>query len=93
MNSYLQRFLRYLKIEKNLSINTLSAYEYDLNRFIDFQNPDSERYDPEQISSPEREVRDKLPQWIVDILGCPVNNKDVGTCCGRGKNRPYGLRV
>ncbi len=51
MNSYLQRFLRYLKIEKNLSINTLSAYEYDLNRFIDFQNPDSERYDPEQISS------------------------------------------
>jgi len=35
VNHYLQRFLRHLKIEKNLSKNTISAYEYDLKKYFE----------------------------------------------------------
>ena len=36
MNILIQRFLRYLKVEKNLSDNTFKSYQFDLNRFCNF---------------------------------------------------------
>lgn len=33
MDIQVQRFLRYLKVEKNLADNTIAAYEFDLKRF------------------------------------------------------------
>jgi tyrosine recombinase XerC len=36
VESYLRKFLLHLGLERNLSDNTISAYETDLNQFVDF---------------------------------------------------------
>ena len=36
MNIQIRRFLRHLKVEKNLADNTITAYEFDLKRFNEF---------------------------------------------------------
>jgi integrase/recombinase XerD len=33
---YLEKYIRYLELEKNLSINSIFSYENDLNRYIEF---------------------------------------------------------
>ncbi len=52
MNHYLQRFLRHLKIEKNLSENTISAYEYDLKKFFESLPLNKKTGSPE-LTTPE----------------------------------------
>lgn len=54
MDILIQRFLRYLKVEKNLSDNTFISYQFDLNRFnkyITSKNSSLEDVKPRLISS------------------------------------------
>ena len=48
MRSFLKEYLIILKFEKNLSDNTLTSYESDLNRFIDFMES-KDICDPNEI--------------------------------------------
>lgn len=53
MNFLIQRFLRYLRREKNLSDNTITSYQFDLNRFYSFitsKDTSIEDVKPKQIS-------------------------------------------
>lgn len=54
MNFLIQRFLRYLRAEKNLSDNTINSYRFDLNRFCSFitsKDTSIEDVKPKQISN------------------------------------------
>ena len=54
MNFLIQRFLRYLRAEKNLSDNTINSYQFDLNRFCSFitsKDTSIEDVKPKQISN------------------------------------------
>ena len=50
MNIFLKEYLGYLKLEKNLSENTVSAYKNDLSSFIRFLE-EHKINDPSQIES------------------------------------------
>ncbi len=55
MNTYLQRFLHYLKFERGYAPNTLVAYERDLEQFVGFLEqqglPSMETLAPEQLDA------------------------------------------
>jgi len=54
VNFLIQRFLRYLRAEKNLSDNTINSYRFDLNRFCSFitsKDTSIEGVKPKQISN------------------------------------------
>ncbi|GAB4311912.1 MAG: site-specific tyrosine recombinase XerD [Bacteroidales bacterium] len=50
-DSYLNGFVKYLKIEKSLSANTIAAYRRDLNKFIDFLEESHPALTPEQVTA------------------------------------------
>ena len=56
MNFLIQRFLRYLRAEKNLSDNTINSYQFDLNRFCSF------------ITSKDTSIEDVKPKQISDYI-------------------------
>ncbi|MFC1553922.1 site-specific tyrosine recombinase XerD [candidate division KSB1 bacterium] len=52
MDINLKRFLRYLKVEKNLSQNTIISYEFDLKRFFEYLKT-SDISNIEEVSPPD----------------------------------------
>lgn len=50
MNLFLREYLNILRLEKNLSENTIISYKNDLSAFITFLKNDFNIDDPEKIS-------------------------------------------
>lgn len=48
---YVQKFLKYLEIEKNASQHTISSYRIDLQQFVDFNQLDITQITPTKIRS------------------------------------------
>jgi|FLOH01.1.fsa_nt_gi integrase/recombinase XerD len=57
LKSLLTEYLHFLRIERNLSENTHTAYQFDLMQFIDF-------FDAQGITSPQKIREKNLRDWI-----------------------------
>ena len=67
----IEKFIDYLKIEKNYSSNTLSAYEKDLIEFNFFINEKIEKY---PIEHAEYKV---IRLWIVKLVNKNLSNRSI----------------
>ena len=67
----IEKFIDYLKIEKNYSSNTLSAYEKDLIEFKYFINENIEKYPIEHA-----EYKD-IRLWIVELVNKNLSNRSI----------------
>ena len=67
----IEKFIDYLKIEKNYSSNTLSAYEKDLIEFKYFINENIEKY-PIELA----EYKD-IRLWIVELVNKNLSNRSI----------------
>ena len=63
MNEYLQQYLTFLRFEKNLSENSIQAYQQDLSRYIAFlESQDIQR----AVQIRDRHVR-RLLQMLSEL--------------------------
>ncbi len=60
MNEYLQQYLTYLRFEKNLSENSIQAYQTDLKRYTDFLSS-------QNVTRPGQ-IRDRHISRLLQIL-------------------------
>ena len=60
LENYIRRYLQYLKIERRLSANTITAYERDLNRFITYLQTTSAR----DVSGLSTEIIQEFQPWL-----------------------------
>ena len=47
----LENFKNYLKIERNLSVNTIDSYLFDVKKLINFLNENKIKQNPTELSS------------------------------------------
>ena len=66
-----EKFIEYLKIEKNYSVNTLSAYKKDLMEFQIFIN---ENYDKCVIENVDYKI---IRSWIVLLVNKNLSNRSI----------------
>ncbi|HPF11851.1 MAG TPA: tyrosine-type recombinase/integrase [Flavobacteriaceae bacterium] len=64
-------FIDYLRLEKNYSVHTLTAYEKDLQVFLDFA---SREYDYKHIKKVPYSV---IRSWIVSLVDGGISNRSV----------------
>ena len=67
----IEKFIEYLKIEKNYSVNTLSAYKKDLMEFQVFIN---ENYDKCVIENVDYKI---IRSWIVLLVNKNLSNRSI----------------
>ena len=67
----IEKFIEYLKIEKNYSVNTLSAYKKDLMEFQVFIN---ENYDKCVIGNVDYKI---IRSWIVLLVNKNLSNRSI----------------
>ncbi len=67
----IEKFIEYLKIEKNYSVNTLSAYKKDLMEFQVFIN---ENYDKCEIENVDYKI---IRSWIVLLVNKNLSNRSI----------------
>tara|TARA_B100000927_G_C16426250_1_gene453591 strand:+ start:414 stop:1301 length:888 start_codon:yes stop_codon:yes gene_type:complete len=67
----IEKFIEYLKIEKNYSVNTLSAYKKDLMEFQVFIN---ENYDKCLIEKVDYKI---IRSWIVLLVNKNLSNRSI----------------
>ena len=67
----IEKFIEYLKIEKNYSVNTLSAYNKDLMEFQVFIN---ENYDKCVIENVDYKI---IRSWIVLLVNKNLSNRSI----------------
>tara|TARA_B100000614_G_scaffold38291_1_gene30662 strand:- start:603 stop:1490 length:888 start_codon:yes stop_codon:yes gene_type:complete len=67
----IEKFIEYLKIEKNYSVNTLSAYKKDL---IEFQVFINENYDKYVIENVDYKI---IRSWIVLLVNKNLSNRSI----------------
>ena len=67
----IEKFIEYLKIEKNYSVNTLSAYKKDLMEFQVFIN---ENYDKYVIENVDYKI---IRSWIVLLVNKNLSNRSI----------------
>ncbi len=67
----IKAFLEYLKLERNYSSNTLSAYKRDLEQFTTFCKDNYEEGDLTQISYPI------IRSWVVSLVEGGISNRSV----------------
>ncbi len=66
-----ERFLRHLRLERNLSQNTCTAYGRDLRRFERFAHTTL------RVSTPDRVDRDTLTAYLVDLRDAGLHDRSV----------------
>ena len=67
----IEKFIDYLQIEKNYSLNTLSAYKKDL---IEFKNFINENFDKYPIEHAEYKA---IRLWIVELVNKNLSNRSI----------------
>ena len=67
----IEKFIDYLKIEKNYSLNTLTAYKKDLIEFKNFINEKFEKY---PIENAKYKV---IRLWIVELVNKSLSNRSI----------------
>ena len=67
----IEKFIEYLKIEKNYSVNTLSAYNKDL---IEFQVFINENFDKCVIENVDYKI---IRSWIVLLVNKNLSNRSI----------------
>ena len=67
----IEKFIDYLKIEKNYSLNTLTAYKKDLIEFKNFINEKFEKY---PIENANYKV---IRLWIVELVNKSLSNRSI----------------
>jgi len=67
----IEKFIDYLQIEKNYSLNTLSAYKKDL---IEFKNFINENFDKYPIENAEYKA---IRLWIVELVNKNLSNRSI----------------
>ena len=67
----IEKFIEYLQIEKNYSVNTLSAYKKDLTEFQVFIN---ENYDKTVIENVDYKI---VRSWIVELVNKNLSNRSI----------------
>ena len=67
----IEKFIEYLKIEKNYSVNTLSAYKKDL---IEFQVFINENFDKCVIENVDYKI---IRSWIVLLVNKNLSNRSI----------------
>ncbi len=65
------QFLDYLKLEKNYSVHTLTAYKADLSAFLDFLKEEFDTEDLTDVNYPQ------IRTWIVTLVESGVSNRSV----------------
>tara|TARA_B100000575_G_scaffold282005_1_gene273202 strand:+ start:12472 stop:13359 length:888 start_codon:yes stop_codon:yes gene_type:complete len=67
----IQRFIEYLKVERNYSLNTLYAYENDLSDFKDFI---SKNVGQSKIEKVDYKI---VRSWIIDLSNNQISNRSI----------------
>ena len=67
----IEKFIEYLKIEKNYSVNTLTAYKKDL---MEFQVFIKDNYDKYVIENVDYKV---IRSWIVMLVNKNLSNRSI----------------
>jgi len=67
---FTERFIRYIKFEKRYSPHTVSAYESDLQQFVDFlNNPENITPAPvPEIDHPSQITHHHIRNWMVELM-------------------------
>jgi integrase/recombinase XerC len=67
---FTERFIRYIKFEKRYSPHTVSAYESDLQQFVDFlNNPENTIPAPSpEITHPAQITHHHIRNWMVELM-------------------------
>src|ERR1700761_8472081 len=67
---FTDRFIQYIKFEKRYSPHTVSAYQSDLDQFVNFlNNPDKASPAPEPvITNPNQITHHHIRNWMVDLM-------------------------
>lgn len=68
---FLERFIQYIKFEKRYSPHTVSAYQSDLDQFINYlNNPDKLSPPPAaEFTQPSQITHHHIRNWMVEMMG------------------------
>jgi integrase/recombinase XerC len=67
---FTERFIRYIKFEKRYSPHTVSAYQSDLDQFVNYlNNPDKQTPPPDPIiTHPSQITHHHIRNWMVELM-------------------------
>src|ERR1700712_4560653 len=67
---FTERFIRYIKFEKRYSPHTVSAYQSDLDQFVNYlNNPDKQTPPPHPvITHPSQITHHHIRNWMVELM-------------------------
>jgi integrase/recombinase XerD len=70
MRAILKDFFNYLRVERNLSPNTLDAYTIDLQRYVGWLTE-------QEITHPALLKRENLTNFILELYGIPLSRRSI----------------
>ncbi len=69
---FLERFIQYIKFEKRYSPHTVSAYQSDLDQFINFLNQPEET-----VAHPSQITHHQIRNWMVELMNQQLTARSV----------------
>jgi integrase/recombinase XerC len=67
----INKFLHYIKYEKNYSTHTICSYQNDLKQFVDFTGADFDQFNPDLIHT------EQIQQWILSSMNSDVSARTI----------------